>query len=70
MLFSGVSRTVGSATLVGRLLGKLSTGAFTILYALDLWRLPRLAPKDELQGRHAGRKLSRSSLPPSETANI
>ena len=48
--------------------GDLSTGAFTIRYAFERWRLPRLAPSDELQGRHAGRRFSSSSEPPSDTA--
>jgi len=48
--------------------GDLSTGALIILYAFDRCLLPSEAPSELLQGLHAGRKLSRSSLPPSETA--
>ena len=46
----------------------LSTGSLTMRYAFERCLLPSEAPKDELQGRHAGRRLSRSSLPPSDTA--
>ena len=48
--------------------GDFSTGALTILYAFDRCLLPRLAPSELLQGLHAGRRFSRSSEPPSETA--
>jgi len=50
--------------------GDLSTGSLMILYAFDRWRLPVLAPSELLQGLHAGRRFSRSSLPPSETGTI
>ena len=50
--------------------GDLSTGSLIILYAFDRWRLPVLAPRELLQGRHAGRRFSMSSDPPSETGTI
>ena len=70
MSFLSVSRTVGSAPEVGRLVGELSTGALTILYALERWRLPSEAPRDELHGLHALLRFEMSSLPPSETATM
>ena len=48
--------------------GGLSTGSLIIWYAFERCLLPSDAPSDELQGRHAGRRFSSSSEPPSETA--
>ena len=48
--------------------GDLSTGSLTMRYALERCLFPSDAPSDELQGRHAGRRFSSSSEPPSETA--